>query len=304
MSTSRRRFLQFGTTVAGALALPATATASESRVPAAPFACLVDLTRCIGCRKCEEACNRVNDLPVPSRSFEDPEAFEIKRRPDAGAYTVVNRYATGTHGLGYRPSPTYVKVQCMHCQNPSCASACPTGALAKQPNGAVTYDASRCIGCRYCMVACPFQIPAYEYDKALAPRVRKCTFCFDRVKEGKLPACAAICPVQAIAFGPRDVLLAEAKRRISGHPARYVNHVYGEHEVGGTCWLYISGVPLETVALPDMPSEPPSRTTESLQHALFNHLWSPAALFAVLAGVMAVARLGDGEDASSDGDPS
>ena len=302
MITSRRGFLQLATTVAGASTLPATARAWESRAPDNPFACLVDLTRCIGCRKCEEACNRANDLPGPAQSFEDLRVLENERRPNTTAYTVINRYTTGSLGAGHRQQPTYVKVQCMHCQDPACASACPTGAMAKQANGAVTYDPSQCIGCRYCLIACPFQIPAYEYERALAPRVRKCTFCFERLEVGKLPACAAVCPADAIVFGRRRELLAEAKRRIRARPARYVSHVYGEHEVGGTSWLYLSGIPFPHLAFPDLPSQALPRPTESIQHALFHNLWSPAALFALLAAVMAVTRRSDDERSGTKGD--
>ncbi len=301
MSTSRRRFLQLATTVAGASTLPTSVHAWESRAPDNPFACLVDLTRCIGCRKCEEACNRVNHLPGPTQSFDDLRVFEAERRPNTTAYTVVNRYTASALSAGRRPQATYVKIQCMHCQDPACASACPTGAMSKQANGAVTYDVDRCIGCRYCLIACPFQIPAYEYERALAPRVRKCTFCFERLDEGKLPACAAACPTDAIVFGRRRALLAEARRRIRERPARYVNHVYGEHEVGGTCWLYLSGAPFPQLAFPDLPLQATPGTTESIQHALFHNLWSPAALFALLAAVMAVTRRTGDERSDTEG---
>ena len=126
----------------------------------------------------------------------------------------------------------------MHCQDPACASACIVGGVdPKRKTGAVHYDASKCIGCRYCMVACPFEIPAYEYHDPVFPRVMKCTFCYERVeKEGKLPGCAQVCPVEAITFGKRSKLLELARERVKRNPGRYIDHIYGEHEVGGTCW--------------------------------------------------------------------
>ena len=278
--------------VAAAVATTATAAAPleawQSRAPVNPYACLVDLTRCVGCRRCEKACNEVNHLPPPEVSFDDPKVFERPRRPHDGAFTVVNRHCSGSLDRHHHLVPTYAKIQCMHCQDPACASACPTGALHKSDSGAVRYDVGRCIGCRYCMLACPFQMPAYEYDEPVAPRLRKCTFCLDRVVEqGLQPACASICPEEAITFGRRQDLIGEAWRRIDHHPARYQRHVYGEHEVGGTCWLYLSGEPFERVGFQTLSDRPVPQTTESLQSALFSYLWSPIALFAALAGLRA-----------------
>ena len=155
----------------------------ESRAPEDAYGCLVDLTRCIGCRKCEQACQTVNSLPQPEQSFDDLTILDRKRRPDEKSYTVVNRYYSGKIDERDQLIPTFVKIQCMHCQDPACASACIVGALTKKENGAVHYDASKCIGCRYCMVACPFEIPAYEYHNPITPRVMKCTFCYERVAE-------------------------------------------------------------------------------------------------------------------------
>jgi Fe-S-cluster-containing dehydrogenase component len=267
-----------------ASAAPATATGWESRAPRDPYGCLVDLTRCVGCRKCEQACNEVNQLPAPDMAFDDRRVFEAHRRPDDKAFTVVNRYCSGNLDDRGRLVPTFVKIQCMHCQDPACASACPTGALRKHESGAVRYDVSKCIGCRYCMLACPFQIPAYEYDEALTPRVRKCTFCLERLeKENLKPACASICPQEVIEFGRRGDLIAEARRRIDRDPGRYVPHIYGENEVGGTCWLYLSGVPFEQLGFQTLSDRPLPQTTETLQRSLFSYLWSPIALFGALA---------------------
>ncbi|MEE8386652.1 MAG: 4Fe-4S dicluster domain-containing protein, partial [Dehalococcoidia bacterium] len=171
--------------------------------------------------------------------------FEERRTTDPQTYTVVNRHGhTGDGG-----APTFAKTQCMHCVAPACASACPVRALEKTPEGPVVYHPDRCIGCRYCMVACPFGIPQFEYAKAL-PYIQKCTFCAHRLRQGEPPACASVCPSGALRFGKRDELLEVAKTQIYQNPEHYVHHIYGEHEVGGTGWLYIGDVPFEQLGFP------------------------------------------------------
>ncbi|MBG0775669.1 MAG: 4Fe-4S dicluster domain-containing protein [Desulfovibrionaceae bacterium] len=204
---------------------------------------LFDATRCIGCRKCEAACNAVNELPAPAEKFDDLTVLDRSRRTDAKTFTVVNKYETPSGG------PVYRKMQCNHCLEPACASACFVKAFAKTPEGAVSYDASVCVGCRYCMIACPFNIPTYEYDEPLSPRVRKCTMCRPRILEGRLPGCVEACPKEALTFGTRDELIKIARKRIEKYPDRYLDHIYGEREMGGTSWLYISGVPFSQIGL-------------------------------------------------------
>jgi len=253
--------------------------------------CLIDTTLCIGCRKCEQACNRANALPKPAVPFDHQSVFRGQRRPSADSFTVVNQ-ADGP------PSPdqphrehTYAKIQCMHCLEPACVSACIVAALERQPNGAVTYDADKCIGCRYCMVACPFQIPAYEYHHSIGPRVRKCTYCFEQhTSRGEPPACAAVCPTDAIVFGKRSELLKVARERIRRRPDRYVDRVYGEHEVGGTTWLYLAGRDFKELGLLDLPDRPIPQLTESIQHATFNHFIPPVLLYGLLAGAAWMVR--------------
>jgi Fe-S-cluster-containing dehydrogenase component len=206
---------------------------------------LHDVVRCVGCRSCEAACNTVNQLPPPEQSFKDLTVLDQKRRTTARTYTVVNRFETEARG----PTPFFVKDQCNHCLEPACASACFVKAFTKTEEGAVIYDASVCVGCRYCMIACPFEIPTYEYDKALTPRVMKCTMCHPRVLEGKLPGCVEICPTEALTFGKRDDLLNIARERIRRQPDRYVDHIYGENEMGGTSWLYIAGAPFRELGM-------------------------------------------------------
>ncbi len=288
MGLNRRDFFKY-VTVAGAAVAGSgqSAQAWQSRAPSDPVGSLVDLTRCIGCRKCEEACNRVNDLPAPDQSFEDYTVLNRKRRPDERAYTVINRYTSGMIDERDQLVPTFVKLQCMHCQDPACVSACIAAALTKKENGTVHYDVTKCIGCRYCMVACPFEIPAYEYHNPITPKVMKCTFCYERVQsQNKLPGCAEICPVEAITFGRRSDLLKVAHDRIKSNPGRYVDHVYGEREVGGTSWMYLSAVPFEKLGFNTLPEQPIPRLSETIQHSLFSYMWSPIVLFGMIGGVM------------------
>lgn len=241
MGVSRRKFLGW---IAGGVgctsaAICGRANAATNRAfPGFPgsFAVLHDLSRCIGCRQCEAACQKVNELPAPDRAFDDLNVLEEHRRTEAGVYTVVNRFET-------EAGPVFAKNQCNHCLEPACASACFVKAFAKDKTGAVTYNADVCVGCRYCMVACPFNIPTYEYDSAFTPRVQKCTLCQPLVEQGLLPGCVESCPKEALNFGPREQMLKIAQARIGNFPDQYVDHIYGESEMGGTSWLYISHVP-------------------------------------------------------------
>jgi Fe-S-cluster-containing dehydrogenase component len=213
------------------------------------YGVLFDATKCIGCRRCEWACNEWNKNPnQPIENFERSRfeinsVFEKIRRPSAGAFTVVNRFDVDGKVI-------YVKKQCMHCLDPACASSCFVGAFTRTEEGAVIYNPTVCVGCRYCMVACPFDIPAYEYYDPLTPQVTKCTMCFDRMVEGKVPACVAVCSADALKFGKREDLLKLAHKLIADNPDRYFPKVYGEDDFGGTSWLYLSPVPFEKIGLP------------------------------------------------------
>ncbi len=202
------------------------------------FGVLHDSTRCIGCRKCEQACTEVNDLPKPEKPFDDLSVLGSKRRTSEATYTVVNKYT-----VPGREQPVFRKQQCNHCLEPACASACFVNAFTKNPDGSVTYNPDLCVGCRYCMIACPFNVPAFEYGEPYDPLVTKCTMCHPRIQEGKLPGCVEKCPKEALIFGKRDELLEIARERIRKHPGRYIKHIYGENEMGGTSWLYLAGVP-------------------------------------------------------------
>ena len=248
MSMTRRDFLG-ATGIAGAAGLLSSSGVAQAQeyFPGWPdrYGMLNDCVLCNGCRKCEEVCAKINGLPPPKVPAEDKSVFKTLRRTDAQTFTVVNRFPNPDPD----GPPIYVKKQCMHCNEPACASACLVAALSKAPEGAVIYNPKVCIGCRYCMIACPFYIPAYEYSNPYTPRIMKCTLCYERVtKEGRLPGCAEVCPVQALTFGKRSSLIKLARGRIRTHPGRYIDHIYGEHEVGGTSWLYIAGVPFDQLS--------------------------------------------------------
>ncbi len=195
-------------------------------------ALLIDVTKCIGCEECVKACVKVNNLGV-YKPGGDPQIQDTGDGLSAKRWTAVVPQA-GQH---------FVRKQCRHCLEPACVSACPVGAMQKSPEGPVIYDKAICMGCRYCMVACPFGIPRYEWSSPV-PYVNKCVMCYARLKDGNLPACAEACPTRATIFGDRDELIAEATHRLQAEPNKYIHHVYGADEVGGTSVLYVSDIDL------------------------------------------------------------
>ncbi len=215
------------------------------------YGILTDTTRCTGCEDCVKGCKTENGL-----GEDKPRRW--KRRIDDLSST---RYTT----LVQKPGGRFVRRFCRHCLDPACASACIVGALRKTPEGAVIYDGDKCMGCRYCMMACPFGIPRYDWEAAV-PYVRKCTFCHPRISKGKAPACVEACTYDATVFGERGALIEEAHRRIAAHPDRYVDQVFGETEVGGTSMIFISDISLDFLAWkPDLGDEPlPDRTWAAL----------------------------------------
>jgi formate dehydrogenase iron-sulfur subunit len=285
MGLKRRDFFKLA--AVGSVAAVSGKALASSESGAADFAAtqgvLVDTVVCIGCRKCEWACNNEHKLSTKSLAeFEDKAVFAKHRRPEDDAFTVVNSFNDPK-----QPGKQFtIKVQCMHCNKPACVSACIVGALKKSSLGSVDYDAWKCIGCRYCMVACPFQIPAYEYSEAFKPRVRKCTFCAERLAEGKKPACVSICPNEALTFGTRAELLEVAKQRIKVNPERYHDHVYGETEVGGTSWMYLAPTEFTNTELPKLEAKPIPNLTETIQHGVFKSFVPPLALYGLLGLIM------------------
>lgn len=269
---------------------------------------LVDITKCIGCRACQVACKQWNDREgehtelEPGLGFQNPVALSAKTYTLITFHELPDEKAPG--GLHY----LFAMRRCLHCLEPACASACPTTALERQPDGPVTYNASQCIGCRYCIWACPWGVPTAEWD-SLTPRIQKCTHCADRAGQPlplslngqaltqekgaryeetiAVPACVKACPADALEFGTRDTMLQEARNRISKHPGKYVDHIYGEHEAGGTSVVYLSSVPFEQLGFPDVGTKAYPGFSKLALHAV------PPAVLAVgglLAGVYALLK--------------
>ena len=253
-------------------------------------ATLVDTTKCIGCRACQVACKQWNDREGESTELQrgdlglqNPTTLSSKTYTLISFHELVNENSPG--GLDY----VFTMHRCLHCLDPACVSACPTTALRRQPDGPVTYDASKCIGCRYCIWACPWGVPTAEWD-SLAPKIQKCTHCADRSDqavplsrngqalsgdEGQrfrenvvVPACVKACPADALRFGGREEMLKEAHSRISKQPEKYLNHIYGEKEAGGTSVLYLASVPFEKIGLPDVGDKPYPGTSKAALHAV------------------------------------
>lgn len=250
-----------------------------------PYGLLVDTTRCIGCGACVLECKNIRGFP----------GDETETALSATAYTVIQ-----THG------DIPVRRLCMHCVDPTCVSVCPVGALQKTDRGPVIYESGRCIGCRYCMLACPFNVPRYEWAQTV-PWVRKCDMCIDRQRAGKVTACVEACPVEATIFGRRDELLAEAHRRIEENPDLYYPHVYGEHELGGTSVLFLGSVKFASLGFPNpLGTEPmPELTRKALHKIPAIVVLGGTALFAVhwITKRRELVALAEAEDAKPEAKP-
>ncbi|MCJ7626727.1 MAG: hydrogenase 2 operon protein HybA [Anaerolineaceae bacterium] len=254
MSVDRREFLKITGLGLSSFFMQPFQSKFSSVISDVSMGMLFDATVCIGCKKCQEACSEIRSGPATNRDEFDVAAPE---KLSADTWTLIKLYQDQEDKSSY----AFIKAQCMHCVDPACVSACPLGALQKTEEGPVIYDPEICFGCRYCMAACPFGIPKYEWDKVL-PLVQKCDFCADRQKEGLLPACAEACRIGALTYGKRSELLVEARSRIKNNPDKYVDHIYGEHEVGGTSMLYISHVPFEKLGLPTLDTKALPELTE------------------------------------------
>jgi formate dehydrogenase iron-sulfur subunit len=234
-------------------------------------AILVDVTRCAGCERCAAACVAAN-----GRDLVAAEADRATTRDGLSA----NRWCTVVEATEGR----FARKSCMHCLEPSCVSACLVGGLRKTAEGPVVYDPDKCIGCRYCMLACPFHVPRYEWS-CVAPFMRKCDLCAERLGRGERPACVEACPHDALTFGARKELLEEARALIRAHPARYLPHVWGETELGGTSVLYVSDVDLAALGWPEREApaipaltEPVIETTPLLGGTVLMGVWGLSAI--------------------------
>ena len=311
----RRRFLKgclgtVGAAVAGATVSERAAARETYQRPAEALGLLYDATLCIGCKACVAACKRANDNP-PEFSTTD-KLWDTPLDTSGYTFNIIKMYRSGTMATkddeenGY----AFMKTSCMHCADPSCVSACPVTAMTKDvTTGIVAYDPEACVGCRYCVVACPFGIPKYQYDSPTG-KIGKCELCRHRYKDGHYSACAEVCPTGATLYGRTSDLLAEAKRRLaltpgsvttyprgnlSGGPQQsyegkvgnYKQHVYGETEYGGTQVLKLSAVDFAKVGMPYLPPKSSASTSETIQHTLYGGLLMP---FAVLGALTYVAK--------------
>lgn len=255
----RRNFLMTLGVAGGSVFVGKTLKAEEPTADKEFMGVLVDTTRCVGCRTCEVACAEAHGLPAPD--LDDESVFERERQPTETQWTVVNYYKTEAGQFS-------AKKQCMHCNQPACAAACLVKAMLKTEEGPVIWREDRCMGCRFCMLSCPFDVPKFEYNSAV-PKIQKCSMCWERLKEGQRPACVENCPAEALLFGKRKDLIEIARKRIYEAPDDYVHHIYGEHEAGGTGVLYLSAVPFEQLGFrTDLESTPYPELTKDFLYGV------------------------------------
>lgn len=288
MQTDRRSLLK-GLAAAAAtsvVAAPSAVAAKPRSAPADAKGLLYDATKCIGCKACVVGCKKVSDLGPDPTSYGGG-IYDASDGLNEYTRTIIQLYHEGDE-------TSFVKKQCMHCIDPGCVNACMLGALQKGQYGIVSWEASRCVGCRYCQVACPFEVPQFEWTKT-SPRIVKCDLCKDRIAEGKQPACSEVCPRGAIQYGTREELLEEARSRIEANPDLYVNHIYGEHEVGGTQVLYLAAVELEKLGFRFDDTTP----VPAIQRRAQRQVYAPLALFALVGGLTFRSRR---QQARRDGD--
>lgn len=329
MAINRRQFLKqavSGTAAAAAATAAGTGDAEAMGRAAKPISpdavgLLYDSTLCVGCKACVAGCKRANGMPpeVDADQTEwNPGIWDTPEDTSGKTLNIIKVYRDGSMAAKDHATDgfAFVKKQCYHCVDPSCVSACPVSAMAKDPQtGIVSHDPDRCIGCRYCVFACPFRVPKYEYDKAFG-QIQKCQLCKHRLAEGELPGCVESCPTGATLFGRVDDLKREAHQRLSVRPGdtyeyprgdlsgnigrdmppnpkviqvAYLPEVYGEKVLGGTQALYLSAVPFDKLGLPykDVPDHSYAAQTEFVQHTLYKGMIAPAV---VLGGLILLAR--------------
>jgi Fe-S-cluster-containing dehydrogenase component len=277
MTLTRRGVLKVMGAAGVGAAIPAEAEARTARKNADDdLGLLFDATRCIGCRACVTRCREANGTAADVALIGGA-PYDAPIDLNGSTLTVVKLW-TDEHRSGF------VKAQCMHCADPACSSVCMMGALHKGPRGVVEYDVDRCVGCRNCQIACPFNVPKFQWASA-APRIAKCELCRHRWVDGKGPACAEGCPRGAVVAGPRSGLLAEARRRLAETPSAYQGGIYGETQGGGTACLYLSPVGFAPLGLPPLGNEPAPSLVETVQHGIYQGFVAPIALFGAFAAV-------------------
>ncbi|MDH4321747.1 MAG: hydrogenase 2 operon protein HybA [Desulfobulbaceae bacterium] len=310
MRIGRRDFLKM--TATGGLALACAPTLAQGRphhdLPPAAVGILYDATLCVGCQACMVACKQANEMEVEPGQGEP--LWDAPRDLSARTLNIIKRYENGDGAVKDRAENGYsfVKRHCMHCLDPACVSACPVSALTKDPaSGIVGYNEKACIGCRYCQVACPYNIPKFQWDST-TPKIVKCQLCSHLVAKGGISACCKVCPTGASLFGPVEGLLAEAKRRLhmeegksydfpvaslasgqvqSHRAGRYLEHIYGENEAGGSQVLLLSGVPFTSLGLPELPEQSFVEVADGIQYAIYKGMVYPLVL---LGGLIYIIR--------------
>ena len=277
MDIDRRSLLKTAAAAATLTIIPV-AEARERRVaPNDAVGLLYDTTRCVGCKACVVACKQANEMPPDVDGY----GGGLYDAPEGLNEFTKNVIALHREG----DEVAFVKKQCMHCIDPACVGACMLGALQKGKFGVVSYDVSKCVGCRYCEAVCPFNVPKFQWSKK-APRIVKCELCRHRLAEGKEPACTEVCPRSAVIFGRYTDLLEDARSRLAQHPDKYVPKIYGERELGGTQVLYLSHVPFEKLGFRFQDEEAVPHVQQSVQHGVYQGFAAPVALYALLGAVM------------------
>ena len=290
---------------------PVYARVEKKELPPDALGILYDATLCIGCQACVVACKQANNMPAehsgPETIWDNPRDLSAK------TLNIIKKYSNGSGKDKNREVDGYsfIKRQCMHCADPACVSACPVSALTKDPvNGIVSYNKDACIGCRYCQVACPYNIPKFEWNSPF-PQIRKCQLCSHLIAKGGMSACCAFCPTGASLFGRVKDLLNEAKKRLGYSPgtyyqypvasidsgemqthqaAQYVPTIYGENELGGTQVFYLAGVPFAKLGLPDLPAKSYASVADGIQYAIYKGMFYP---LVVLGGLIYMIRKGE-----------
>ena len=277
--TMDRRTLLKGAAAAGAgAAVSAATTAEASSVrPTAPpdaVGMLYDATLCIGCRACVTACKTANNMP--GNLYDPPNDLNGETK------NIIKLYEEDGE-------KSYMKQQCMHCIDPGCVNACMIGAFKKREFGIVTWDKDRCIGCRYCQVACPYNIPKFQWDTPV-PEIVKCELCNHMLARGEEPGCVQACPKEAVIFGTYEELLADARQRVADHPERYypagAPQIFGDTEGGGTQVLYLAGVDFEKLGLPELGDDGVGVQMRAIQHGIYRGFIAPVALYGILGAVL------------------
>jgi formate dehydrogenase beta subunit len=280
VTLSRRDVLKSIGTGAAVAAAGATTVAASSRNPQAPtdaIAMLYDATVCIGCKACVAACTTANGL-MPDTTLSGG-IWQMPTDLNAQTKNIIMLAKNGD-------TTSFVKRQCMHCVDPACVSGCPFQSLTKGKFGIVEWDPYKCIGCRYCEISCPFDVPRFEWTK-FNPKIVKCEFCEHRLAEGKQPACTEVCPTGAVIFGTRDELLKTAKARIEASPGKYYqDRVYGEGDLGGTQVLYLSHVPFASMGLPEVGNESRAHYGSKVHNVVYKGMLIPVGVYAVLVAAI------------------